>query len=42
MGKLRTANNRHKRALAAQVAARSAAKVAPSVPAKAKKPVVPA
>ncbi len=39
MGKLRTANNRHKRALAAQVAARSAARVAAPLPAKATKPV---
>lgn len=39
MGKLRTANNRHKRALAAQVAARVAARAVPPAPVKAKKAV---
>ena len=36
MGKLRTANNRHKRALAREVAAKTA-KVAPPAPVKATK-----
>jgi hypothetical protein len=38
MGKLRTANNRHKRALAAQVAAQVAARAVPPATIKAKKP----
>ncbi|CAN5493592.1 hypothetical protein BH10PSE14_BH10PSE14_45340 [soil metagenome] len=38
MGKLRTANNRHKRALAAQVAAQVAARAVPPATVKAKKP----
>ncbi len=39
MGKLRTANKRHNRALAAAVAARSA-KPVPVAPAKVKKPAI--